>query len=55
MEWFLRQNKDELVRSGQLLPGRARRSTKCGPGFADVAIGILQREAVATLNDGEAA
>lgn len=45
LDWFIRGHYDELVASGELIPGTGRRGHLVGPNFDGVAIGILQREA----------
>ncbi|WP_078119610.1 hypothetical protein [Thiosocius teredinicola] len=44
-DWFVRQHRQELVDSGELIIRRGPGGSLVGPGFGDVAIGILQREA----------
>lgn len=44
-EWFKRHHRDELVASGELIPGRGRRGDLVGPGIGTVVVGILRREA----------
>lgn len=44
-EWFKRDHRDELIDSGQLIPGRGRRGDLVGSGIDDVVVAILRREA----------
>lgn len=44
-DWFKRNHFDELLASGQLIPGRGRRGDLVGPGIDDVVVRILRREA----------
>lgn len=43
-EWFYRQHFNELVASGEFMPGIGRRGHLVGPGIDGVVLGILRRE-----------
>ena len=44
-EWFTRQHRAELIRSGQYFPGGGRRGSLVGPEFDEVVLTILRQEA----------
>jgi hypothetical protein len=41
LEWFVRQNRDELVRSGALIPQRGSRGSLVTPKFDRVVLQLL--------------
>lgn len=49
-DWFLRQHRAELLRSGQVIVRRGNVGTLVGPEFEQVALGILQREMTGQAN-----
>lgn len=44
-EWFVRQHRDELVASGELIIRRGSGGSLVGPNFGRLAVAILQRQA----------
>lgn len=44
-EWFVRQHRDELMASGELIIRRGSGGSLVGPNFGRLAIAILQRQA----------
>ncbi len=54
LDWFLRQNGNELIAEGHLIPGTGRRGSLVGPGIDDAVIAILRREAGRRCGSGEA-
>ena len=45
LEWFLRTHRDNLIRSGEFIPGRGGRPSLVGPGFDAVVLRELQNQA----------
>lgn len=45
LEWFIRNHRQALINSGELIPRRGPGGHLIGPGFGRVAIAIMQREA----------
>jgi hypothetical protein len=45
INWFIRQNKIELLRSGNFFPGTECVPHRVGPNFGNAIIQIMQREA----------
>ncbi|HPE80182.1 MAG TPA: hypothetical protein PKZ35_09245 [Gammaproteobacteria bacterium] len=43
-EWFVRQHRQELINSGELIVRRGPGGTLVGPNFGRLAITIVQRE-----------
>jgi len=44
LEWFIRQNRKELIESGELLVRRGSVGTLIGPGFERVVLDIMKRK-----------
>ncbi len=44
LEWFIRQNRDELIQSGEMIVRRGSAGTLVGPGFDAVVMRILRRK-----------
>ena len=47
LEWFIRQHREELIRSGEMIVRRGPGGILIGPNFGRVAVDILKREQVA--------
>jgi len=45
LEWFVRNHRQELIESGELIVRRGPGGTLVGPGFGRLAVEIVQREA----------
>lgn len=43
LEWFCRENRDALIKSGQFIPRKGRAGTLYGPLFTHVALGIYRK------------
>lgn len=43
-EWFVRQHRQELIESGELIIRRGRAGALVGPNFGQIAVAILQRQ-----------
>jgi len=44
-EWFFRQHREEIIRSGEWLPRKGRSGDLAGPGLDGVVLAILRRQA----------
>ncbi len=42
LDWFIREHFNDLLASGELIPGAGRRGHLVGPNFDGVALGILR-------------
>ncbi|MCC6658901.1 MAG: hypothetical protein IT512_12015 [Rhodocyclaceae bacterium] len=42
LDWFIREHFNDLIASGELIPGTGRRGHLVGPNFDEVALGILR-------------
>lgn len=57
LEWFIRQHRQELIASGQLIVRRGSSGTLLGPQFEHVVLDIMRRrsaEQVAPLSSDDA-
>jgi hypothetical protein len=54
LEWFVRQHRAELIRSGEYIVRRGNAGSLVGPGFDRVVLEILRKESARTI-EGEAA
>jgi hypothetical protein len=45
LEWFLREHRQELIDSGEFLPGAGNRSHLLGPKFGALVVDVLRRKA----------
>jgi len=43
-QWFMRQHRDRLIRSGEVIARRGAGGTVVGPGFGALAVKIMQEE-----------
>ena len=48
-EWFIRNHRQELVQSGELIARRGSAGNLVGPGFERVVLDILRRESLRTI------
>ena len=55
VDWFIRQHRAELIRSGQLIVRRGSAGSLVGPQFERVVLDILRGESLRTLEQEAAA
>ena len=48
-EWFIRNHRHELIRSGELIARRGSAGNLVGPGFERVVLDILMAESLRTI------
>ena len=49
LEWFIRQNREALITSGQYIPRGGPTEALVGPSFSAIVVELMQQDAISNL------